>query len=347
MRQLLRRAAKTKTTKRSLSSKRQAFLIVAAFAVIGSILLYRSFAATTGLTGDLNSDGQVNMTDLNIMLGDFNKSSSVADLNTDGQVNVYDMSMLLSNYGKTGSVTPNPPPPPPGPNPNPNPNPNPPSGNAQYPADIVGKDWKVTLPVVEDGKVVEIKPPEFDTYTDKYFHLNDTKDGVIFDCWHGGGTTSNSSNPRSELRERYNDDPEGYWNAGSGTHTMEVVGQVNRLTKVKPHVVIAQVHDADDDVSVWRVEGNQLWLTNGDETHGHLVDDNFQLNKKYTVKYVITNGNYEYFYNGTKVDFTLSNSKESYFKAGNYLQSNPESAPDESSDEYSEVVIYSVKVTHS
>lgn len=225
---------------------------------------------------------------------------------------------------------------------NPNPNPAP-----TYPADISGPNWKVTLPLVSSGKVVEIKPPDFLTYSnDKFFKLNSAKDGIIFTVFHGGGTTSGSSNPRSELRERYNNDPEGYWNAGTGTHTMEVVGQVNRLTKVKPHVVIAQVHDDQDDVSVWRVEGNQLWLTKGDTSHGHLVDSNFQLSKKYTLKYVITNGKYEYYYNDTKVDFTLSNSNKSYFKAGNYLQSNPSSAPGESTSEYSEVVIYSVKVEH-
>jgi len=255
-----------------------------------------------------------------------------ADINNDGKVNITDLSILLSNWGKTTSTTTPPPPPP--------------STSVKYPADISGPDWKVTIPVVSGGKVVEIKPPDYLTYSDKYFFLNPEKTGIVFRVWHGGGTTSGSSNPRSELRERFGDDPEGYWNAGSGTHTMEVVGQVNRLTKVKPHVVIGQVHDDADDVSVWRVEGNQLWLTKGDTTHGFLVDGNFQLGKRYTIKYVITNGKYEYYYNGSKVNFTLSNSNKSYFKAGNYLQSNPESAPSESTSEYSEVVIYSVKVTH-
>ena len=106
-------------------------------------------------------------------------------------------------------------------------------------------------------------------------------------------------------------------------------------------------HDASDDTSVWRVEGSTLYLTKGDTTHGCTVDSNFQLGKKYTIKYEIKSGTYNYYYNGTKVNCSYSNSNTSYFKAGNYLQSNPETAPGESTSEYSEVVIYSVKVTHN
>ena len=170
----------------------------------------------------------------------------------------------------------------------------------------------------------------------------------MFRAYHGGGTTTNSSNPRSELRERYNNDPEGYWDASKGTHEMEVVGQVNRLTKVKPHVVIAQIHDSADDTVVWRVEGNKLWLTDGDNTHGFLVDGDFSLGKKYTLKYRVSNGGtYEFWYNGQKVNYTKKFPAASYFKAGNYLQSNPKSAPSESTSEYAEVVIYKVTVKHS
>jgi hypothetical protein len=219
-------------------------------------------------------------------------------------------------------------------------------GTATYPADIFGPLWKVTLPITKDGKVVEIKPPAIATYSDQYMKLNAAKNGVVFTVFHGGGTTSNSSNPRSELRERYDNDPEGYWSAGSGTHTMEVVTQVNRLTKVKPHVVIAQVHDGGDDVVVWRVEGTKLWLTDGNTTRAFLVDDNFKLGTKVRLKYEIKSGQFSFYYNGTKLSHTDRHTGQAYFKVGNYLQSNPSSAPGESTSEYSEVELTSVKVSH-
>lgn len=206
--------------------------------------------------------------------------------------------------------------------------------------------WKLTLPVVVGGKVQEIRPPALSVYQDKYF-TRLPGGGYRFRCWHGGGTTSGSSNPRSELREKVGDDPEGYWQPGKGRHVMEFSGQVNRLTKVKPHVVIGQVHDKGDDVCVWRVEADKLWLTKGNEPHGFLVDGAFQLGKPYTCRYEIVDGAYSFTYNGQKVNYALKSTAPSYFKVGNYLQSNPEKAPGESTDEYAEVLLSSVRVEHS
>ena len=49
--------------------------------------------------GDLNGDNAVNITDLSIMLSNFNTANAVADINKDGTVNIFDLSILLSNYG--------------------------------------------------------------------------------------------------------------------------------------------------------------------------------------------------------------------------------------------------------
>lgn len=226
----------------------------------------------------------------------------------------------------------------------------PPVSTAQYPADILNlTPWKITLPIVSGGKVVEIRQPELARYTDKHFLVNTAKDGVIFRVWHGGGTTTNSSNPRSELREMNSTGSTEYnWNGTSGVHTQTVVGMVSRLTKVKPHVVLWQIHGGDDDTTVFRLEGSSLWITNGDETHAKLITSSFPLNQRYTLKGEVRNGVCSYWYNGVKIDYTLNITDTScYFKAGNYLQSNPTSAPSESTSEYSEVTIYSVSVTHS
>lgn len=49
--------------------------------------------------GDINGDGSVDITDLSIMLSDWNTSTAAADLNGDGIVNIFDLSTLLSHWG--------------------------------------------------------------------------------------------------------------------------------------------------------------------------------------------------------------------------------------------------------
>lgn len=233
----------------------------------------------------------------------------------------------------------------------PPPTPVPEPGQRHFPAEIFGPDWSLTVPVADPktGNAQEIKQPTLAQYVSKFCELNDAGNGVVFRCWHGGATTSGSKNPRSELR--------GYtgggktkeaWPSTSGRHRMVVEGQVNRLTKVKPHVVIAQIHDANDDVTVFRVEGDQLWVTDGDNTHGYLVDGSFALRSEYSLGFDVSGGVVSFLYNDALVPFTLTrNFTGAYFKAGNYLQSNPSTAPTESNAEYAEVVIYSVSKVHS
>jgi hypothetical protein len=71
---------------------------------------------------------------------------------------------------------------------------------------------------------------------------------------------------------------------------MTVEGQVNRLTKVRPHVVIGQIHGASDDVTVFRVEGDKLWITDGDNAHGYLLDSAFALGKRYSIGFDVDGG---------------------------------------------------------
>ena len=64
----------------------------------------KSTAAT--LTGDVNGDGVVNVTDVtslvNVILGQANFSTSVCDLNSDGVVNVTDTSVLINMILESG-----------------------------------------------------------------------------------------------------------------------------------------------------------------------------------------------------------------------------------------------------
>jgi hypothetical protein len=75
-----------------------------AFAVLGSALLYHSFAVTGGIAGDLNDDGKVDVYDLSQLLSAFNQPSATRDLNSDGTVTLTDVSVLLSNYSKTATT---------------------------------------------------------------------------------------------------------------------------------------------------------------------------------------------------------------------------------------------------
>lgn len=67
--------------------------------------------------------------------------------------------------------------------------------------------WKVTLPIADtDGSPIEIHPPAISDYatnsTLKPFMYNDSTDGsIVFYTYPGGATTTNSSYPRTELRE--------------------------------------------------------------------------------------------------------------------------------------------------
>jgi hypothetical protein len=115
--------------------------------------------------------------------------------------------------------------------------------------------WYLTLPTGKPGSPDTVKLPALKTYSSKFFELTPAGDGVVFRAWHGGVTTQNSPNPRSELRECNADGSLAWWPMRTGRHAMTVVGQVNRLTKVQPHVVLHQIHGRNDDTTVWRLEG--------------------------------------------------------------------------------------------
>jgi hypothetical protein len=234
-----------------------------------------------------------------------------------------------------------------------------------HPADVLNldKNWKLATPLWKPGidkhdvkhlkgGSREVKWDELATFEDKgndtsCFFVTDDGKGVVMRVHHGSPTTSGSWNPRSELQ-----DMTAKW-AGDkpGTHTLTVVGQVNRLTKTTKTVVLAQVHGKKDDVTVFRLEDTNLYVTEGDKVK-HLVAKDFALGKRYTLKIEVKNGKTKYWYNNTQVGPVTDNSdSENFFKAGNYLQSNlhktsHEYAPHEPTSEYSEVVLYSVEVSH-
>ena len=67
-------------------------------------------------------------------------------------------------------------------------------------------NWKVTLPIAENGKTIEVKPPAILEYGTsellQEFMYNDSTDGALVFYTYPGETTANSSYSRTELREQ-------------------------------------------------------------------------------------------------------------------------------------------------
>ena len=72
--------------------------------------------------------------------------------------------------------------------------------------DIDLSHWKVTLPIGENGKPIEVEPPEILDYatneTVKPYMYNDSIEGALVFYTSPGVTTPNSSKSRTELREQ-------------------------------------------------------------------------------------------------------------------------------------------------
>jgi Alginate lyase len=139
------------------------------------------------------------------------------------------------------------------------------------------------------------------------------------------------------------------WSSGSGTHTMEIDEAITHLPVVKPHIVAGQIHDASDDVIVFRLEGQKLFIDiNG--TDGPTLNSAYVLGTRFKVKFVVSGNQTKCYYNDV-LKYTLSKSYSgAYFKAGAYTQSSCKSGgtpgPSESCSAYGEVLIYNVTVTH-
>jgi hypothetical protein len=208
--------------------------------------------------------------------------------------------------------------------------------------------WKLTLPIGVASKPTEIRGGQLSSYTTAYFKVGQTCNAVAFRAPVNGVTTSGSKNPRSELREMaQGGGTNAGWSSTAGTHTMTLTEAFTRLPAGKPQVVGGQIHDDDDDVSVFRLEGSNLYVTNGDDTHYQLVTSKYVLGTPFEAKYVVSGGVVRAFYNGQLVATINKAFSGAYFKAGAYTQANcGNSAPCDSTN-YGEVLVYALKVTHT
>jgi len=207
------------------------------------------------------------------------------------------------------------------------------------------KNWKLTLPVAgTSSKPKEITQPALDTFSLAPYFTRGGEAELTFQANAGGFTTSNSVYPRSELREMANGGTsEASWSTGSGRHTMEIEEAITHLPEVKPEAVAGQIHDAEDDVVMIRLEGKHLFVEGGGTDLGNL-DSSYTLGTRFTVKMLAENDHIKVSYNGQeKVDVARKTSG-CYFKAGVYTQSN--TSKGDAASAYGEVRMFSLRVTH-
>jgi hypothetical protein len=179
--------------------------------------------------------------------------------------------------------------------------------------------------------VKEVTMPQLATYEIKpYFYIEpNTKGAVVFSAPVGGATTSNSQNPRSELRQMKTNGDEAAWSNKSQTWNMEAIMAFHELPSSSDDergVVGMQVHDGKDDVTVLRLElTGDLWLTNGNESHQINANSNYVLDTFMKVRITAKKGGgFQWFINDQFKGQPVSGVKSGcYFKAGAYTQCTP------------------------
>ncbi len=247
-----------------------------------------------------------------------------------------------------------------------------PAGDAEYPSDLMRNvdQWKITFP---DGEEVK----QLADVENEYFYVNDDGNGIVFyaPVRSSNGTTPNSSYIRSELRERTADGGSDIYWTTEGRHVLYVKQAITHLPIVKPHLVATQIHGDKaagiDDSMVMRLEEDHMFLSfNGgklredftvttgyelgtihevifeviDDKHYVYYSEDGNLNRAYqsgnASKYLVKDGSN---------DFVMDlNYDQSYFKVGNYTQSNAEKEGDytDHPDNYGEVIVYDFWVEH-
>ncbi|MGW8184625.1 MAG: polysaccharide lyase family 7 protein [Candidatus Moraniibacteriota bacterium] len=216
-------------------------------------------------------------------------------------------------------------------------------------------NWKLNLPLIsidDEEKPLEIRQPELATYQmGPWFKSTPDKKGIVFRAPVNAPTTSNSNYPRSELREMTADGKdEFFWPSDKGTHTLFLEQAITATPKNKKDVVAGQIHGDDDDLIVIRLEDQKLLLSRGKSTLATL-DENYTLGKIFTIKFVAQNGKIATYYNDSlpPVHTLEKKVKQAYFKVGVYTQSNCETEELSelcSANNYGEVIIYQLKVSH-
>lgn len=198
--------------------------------------------------------------------------------------------------------------------------------------------WKVTLPIGQAGHPTETASP---IPHRPWYGRDPSREWMVFRAYCGGVTTSGSKYPRSELRELRGG--LASWSTSVGTHQLSGTFKITHTPVRKPHVVCAQIHDANDDVVMVRLEGKRLFVESRGHDMGTLIAD-YPLGDVFNLKIVASNSAIDVTVNATKVRVRVSASG-CYFKAGCYTQSNLSKG--DKPEAYGEVWVKNLRVEHT
>lgn len=244
---------------------------------------------------------------------------------------------------------------------------------AQTPSDLMRncKQWKITYPTGVEDKTLCDEP------NNEFFYVNNEKDAIVFKTpiRSDNGTTPNSDNVRSELRERVeNGSADIYWTT-AGTHTIYVKQAITHLPIKKPQLVATQIHGNKeagiDDSMVMRLNKSHLYLAfNGGKLRSNVtIKTDYELGTIHEVIFKVVDGKHYCYYsedgnllnaykNNNASSYLIKadgndyvmdlNYGESYFKVGNYTQSNPTEEGEYTNDpnNYGEVLVYDFYAEH-
>lgn len=214
----------------------------------------------------------------------------------------------------------------------------------RVPGDVLDlRGWYLTLPTGAPEDPDTVHQPDLAAYSSPYFRLDDARTGVVFSANAGGVTTEGSKYPRSELREMDGSE-KAAWSNSTGRHTLTVRQAVLALPPVKPEVVVAQIHDAEDDVLLVRCEGTRLLVEWDDGDSEAVLDPAYRLGTPYELRIVATGGRVEILYDGVRAAEVPASGSGWYFKAGAYVQSNTDKGDEP--DAVGEVVVEQLAVEH-
>lgn len=133
--------------------------------------------------------------------------------------------------------------------------------------------------------VKEVSWPQLKTYERKpYFYTEGTSTGVVFTAPANGATTDNSDNPRSELRQMLANGDPAAWSNKTATWSVEGLMAFTALPSSTQTVVGMQLHDNTNDLTVLRLEGSDLYITQGNNDHFHHVTSSYTLGTFMKVK---------------------------------------------------------------
>ena len=209
--------------------------------------------------------------------------------------------------------------------------------------------WKLTLPDVDAS---EIQPVQLiHGYTNTAFFYTGPDGAMTFCCPANGGTTKNSSHPRSELREMLNPSDDKINWTGYGTHILNARCVVSQLSSTKK-VVIGQIHgyapNADPLIKLEFNDGHVEALVKADgKKDTKLSFMNVGLNNPVTYQIKVVNGLLSVEVNGSHQSINIFQtnpgwkSNTFYFKAGNYCQDSAKSG-----SIGAKVLFYSLQANH-